>query len=96
MIVLQETTTTSGTITGNNTQQDVIIIHNAGATVTLTIAFPSTPINGQTFSISSVGGITTLTMSSGTTILNGLTSMAAGGVAKYIYSSGFNSWIKID
>lgn len=95
MIVLQETIVTSGTITANNTQQDVVLVHNAGATVTLTITFPSNPVNGQTFSITSVGGITTLTMSSGITILNTLTTLAAGGTAKYMYSSGFNNWIKI-
>ena len=44
-IILQNTTSTSGTVTATDTQQDLIMVHDAGTTATLTIAFSSTPIN---------------------------------------------------
>lgn len=95
-MVIQYSTVTSGTITAQDTAQDVQIVHDAGATVTLTIALPATPFNGQKVGITSNGGITTLTLSTVVgSITNALTTLAAGGCATYIYVSSQTKWYKI-
>lgn len=86
-MIIQETTLTSGTATCQDTQQDLILVHNAGATVTLTIALPATPINGQKVTVTSIGGITTLTISSALTIVAALTTLAVGGTGTWMYHS---------
>lgn len=89
-------TATSGTVSGNTTQQNEVLVHDAGTTLTLTMAMPTSPVNGQLFSFSSAAGITTLTLSTGTgTILNAITSLAVGGSATYVYYSATNKWYKI-
>lgn len=94
MANIQLTTATTGTVTAMNTQQDLTLIHDAGVTVSLTTAFPSTPINGQTFTLCSVGGITTLTLTTAVgTISNILTSMTAGGVGTWKFYG--TKWYKI-
>ena len=56
--VKQYSTLTSGTITGNDTGQNVQVIHNAASlAATLTITFPATPLDGQIFSVASVLGV---------------------------------------
>lgn len=89
-------TVTSGTITIVDTKQNVIQIHDAGLTAALTVTMPANPVNGQTVTLSSSGGITllTLTTSSGT-VANGLTSMSIGGTACWVYASQTNKWYKI-
>lgn len=84
---------TTGTVSGNSTQQDETVIHDASATLTLTVAFPTTPLSGQQFCVSSVGGVTTLTMTSGSTIVAGLTTLAVGGAGTWMYSG--SKWAKI-
>lgn len=94
--VIQYTTATSGTVTATDQAQPVILIHDAGATVTLTIAFPATPYNGQRFKVVSVGGITTVTLSTATgSIVNAITSMAAGGSSEWIYFTAQTKWYKM-
>ena len=96
MGVLQLTTATSGTVTANDTGQDVDLIHDAGVTVSLTIAFPANPINGQIFTIGSQGGITTLNLTATIgTIINALTGMAAGSRGRYQYVSSTTKWYKM-
>lgn len=93
---IQYTTLTSGTVTVNNTNQDVQVIHDAGATVTLTIAFPANPFNGQILGIASTGGVTTLTLSAAVgTILNAITTLAGGGASRYQYLAATSKWYKI-
>ena len=95
-LVKQYSTLTSGTITGNDTKQDVQVIHNAvSLAVTLTITFPATPIDGQKFGIASVLGVTGLTMTAGQTISGILTTLAAIGYATWIYNSDATTWIRI-
>jgi len=45
------------------------------------------------FCVSSVGGVTTLTMTSGSTIVAGLTTLAVGGAGTWMYSG--SKWAKI-
>lgn len=96
MGVLQISSATSGTVTANDTGQDVDLIHDAGVTLTLTIAFPATPINGQVITIGSQGGITTLTLTAAVgTIMNALTGMAAGTRGRFQYASSTSKWYKM-
>jgi hypothetical protein len=96
MHVLQYTTVTSGTVTAQDTGQDVQLIHDAGVTATLTIAFPVTTFNGQKFGVMSAGGITTLTLSvSAGSITNAISTLAAGGCSTYQYVTAQSKWYKI-
>ena len=95
-LIIQYTTLTAGTLTTTNQAQDIQVIHDAGTTLTLTIAFPSTPYNRQSIYIASNSGITTLTLSASTgSILNGISTMAAGGISGYMYLTAQNNWYKI-
>lgn len=90
------TSLTTGTVSGNSTQQDEVLIHDAATTLTLTMALPTTPVNGQMFSFTSASGVTTLTLSTSTgTIVNAITTLAVGGNATYIYLATPNKWYKI-
>lgn len=94
MVNIERSTATSGTITPINTQQDLLLIHDAGVTVNLIIKFPDTPRNGQSFSIASVGGITTLTLTTLVGVIaNTLTSMSVGGAGTWRFYNG--KWYKI-
>lgn len=96
MSILQLTSATSGTVTAQDTQQPLTLIHDAGTTLTLTVAFPATPVNGQTFTITSAGGVTTLTITASTgSVIAALASLAVGGTGTWIYGSTGNKWYKI-
>lgn len=89
-------TATSGTITLPNTQQDIIFLHDAGLTISLTIAFPLNPCDGQMVIIASAGGITNLNITSVVgSVLSALTGMSIGGNATWIYSIDRNKWFRI-
>lgn len=92
---IQRSTITSGTLTVSDTGDDIILIHEAGVTLSLTIAMPSTPIDGQTVTIVSTGGVTTVTLTAVSTIVNSITSLLTGGNATYVYSLQQNKWYKI-
>lgn len=91
----QISTATSGTVTVTDAQGDVILILTGALAVTMTIALPATPFDGQRVYISSDNGITTLTMSTPIgTIINAITTMAVGGVVAYIYDAPNTKWHK--
>lgn len=93
---IQRSTITSGTLTIADTGTDVIVIHEAVLVVNMTIALPATPFDGQRVTISSVGGITTLTLTAPLgTIVNTIATLIAGGNASYMYSSSQSKWYKI-
>lgn len=95
-LIKQYTTATSGTVTMPDTKQDVIVIHNAAAlAVTLTVAFPENPRDGQICGMASTLGVTTLTLSSLSTIVGAITGISAGGYGQWIYESTSNQWYKI-
>lgn len=92
----QISTITSGTITANDTKQDVLIIHDAIAlATTLTLTMPASPTDGHKVSFVSTLGVTTLTMSSTPTIVGSLTTIAAAGFATWIYELSTNKWFRI-
>lgn len=94
--ITQLTTATSGTVTCSNTQQDLLLLHKAGLTVSLTVAFPANPKDGQKVTLYSKGGVTTLTLSAVVgSIISALTGMAAGASGTYVYVASENEWYKI-
>lgn len=87
------TPTTGTTVTSNGNSQ--LVVNPAGTLLALTIAFPSSPIDGQQFNIASTQILTGLTLTSGATILGTLTTLAAAnGFAGWVYSSTASSWIR--
>lgn len=94
--IKQVSTATSGTVTLANTGQDCQLVHDAASlAITLTITLPANPIDGQKVGIVSTLGITTLTLSSGLTIVGLLTTLAAIGCVTFMYEVGTNKWYKI-
>lgn len=92
----QRSTLTSGTITVQDTQQDVQLIHDAASlAVTLTITFPASPVDGQIFGVTSTLGVTTLTITSAITVVNTLTALIAGGFATWMYDATSSKWFRI-
>lgn len=94
---IQYSTATSGTVSLTDTTDDIQLIHDAASlAVTMTIAFPSTPIDGQTIYLQSVLGVTTLTLSASVgTIIGGITTLAAGSVCYYAYRISNTKWYKV-
>jgi len=95
-ISTQRSTATSGTESAPDTSNEVVFIHEAGATVSLTYEFPPNPIDKQRVTVMSVGGITTLTLSAVVgSIINTITTLAGGGCATYMYLASQTKWYKI-
>lgn len=93
---VQYSTANSGTVTLVDTGDDVQLIQEAALAVALTIAFPATPVDGQRVFISSIGGITTLTLSTPVgSIISALTTLAANGIFGYIYRGPTTKWYRI-
>ncbi len=68
----------------------------SNALASLTIVFPPNPYNDQELTICTRNAITTLTLSTGAgTIINPLTSMAAGTGAKWIWDSTDSLWLRL-
>lgn len=66
------------------------LIITTGPLVALTVNLPETPQrgNGSEFVIVATSAITTLTLASVSTILGGVTTLAANGFARFVYNSG--------
>lgn len=91
----QISTLTSGTVTSNDTGQDVIIIHDAASlAATLTLVMPATPTDGQLLTFMSVLGVTALTITSTPTLVGGLASVAPAGNATWMYERSNNKWYR--
>lgn len=93
---LQYTTPTTGqTITATASIAQVVA-NPAGALLALTVTFPASPINGQTFGLAISQIITTLTLntSDGSTIDGSITTSSANSNGGWIYSSTANIWFK--
>ena len=94
-LVKQYSTLTTGTVTALDTQQNVLIIHNAASlAVTLTMVVPTTPKDGQGFSIVSSLGVTTLTITSAKVVLGIITTIPANGFASWVYDITADKWFR--
>lgn len=94
--ITQYSSITSGTLTCTNTQQDLMVIHEAGLTLSMTFAFPANPADGQAVTLISPGGITSLNITATVgSVINAITGMVAGSPATYIYYLSTNKWYRI-
>jgi hypothetical protein len=83
--------TTGQTI--NATGTGSLVLAPAGLLATLTVTFPSSPVDGQGFEVFSSQIITALTLSGGT-IKGAITSIAINGWARWKYSSTGAAWFR--
>lgn len=88
------TPATGATITVGINQSTTLFINPAGTIATLTINFPSSPANLTRVQLGTSQTITGLTLGNGT-FIGALTTLAAGGFATYIYSSGASKWFRM-
>jgi hypothetical protein len=92
----QRTTATSGTVNLDSGKRDLVLIHEAGATTTLTLNLPTSPKNNDKVTIMSVGGIVGLTLATAVgTIIGAVTTLASLGITKLIWNSSQSKWYKI-
>lgn len=74
---------------------NLLVLTPAGTLATLTIDFPSSPVNGQLFSINSSQQITLLTLSSSADIQNYSTPfLLLPGTIQYVYNLSNTTWIQ--
>lgn len=85
------TPTTGQTVVANGS--GALVVAPAGTLLALTVTVPSSPVDGQTFSIFSTQIITTLTMNGGT-IASGLTTIGVNGAAHWKYSATAGTWLR--
>ena len=73
-----------------------LIINPAGTLATGTITMPATPADGMVITFNSTQIITTLTVNANTgqSIVSAVTTLAAGGGAKYIYRLANTTWYR--
>lgn len=87
--------TTGQTITPTNAMGDIILVlEPAGTLATLTVNTPSTPVDGQRFSVMSTQIITALTLAVGT-VIGGLASFAANGFMTLVYNASQTKWYRL-
>lgn len=73
-----------------------LIAQPAGTLAAGTITMPAAPVDGMTIAFSSSQAITALTVSAnaGQSIVSAVTTLAAGGGAKYIYRATNTTWYR--
>lgn len=85
--------TTGQTVTVGSTGNTILLLDPAGTLLTLTLALPSSPSDGDAFLFASSQAVTSFTMSGGT-IVGPLTSLAVASFAKYTFSSTASKWFR--
>jgi len=91
----RSTAGTGSTITFDSAGGDVHLTHDTTLAAAITLALPTSPIDGMKCYFVSVGGITALTMTASVgSILGGLTSVGANSPFCMMYSLAQNKWYK--
>ena len=85
--------TTGGTVNIDSGANVALILNPSGTLATLTVNFPSAPVDGDRVAIASSQIITALTMANGT-MIGTLTSLAVAGFAYFIFSSTAGKWFR--
>jgi hypothetical protein len=93
IVPMQYAVPTTGQTVAMSANIGRLVLNPAGLLALLTITMPPSPTDGQECSFSTSQPITALTMSGGT-IIGGLTTLALGGFASFVYSSGASSWFR--
>lgn len=93
----QRNTATSGTQNIDDLGRNIVFIHEAGLTASLTINLPATPKDSQIVTITSVGGITSLTLATPIgSIVGMVTALTALASVKFIWLASQSKWYKIN
>lgn len=71
-----------------------LVINPAGSLLALTVTLPANPTDGDTVVLGSTQAVTTLTMNGGT-IIGGLSTLAIGSTATFVYNSDATEWVKM-
>lgn len=85
----QRSTASSGTVTANVGINGLTLLLTAAAT-TLTVVFPTSPIDGQVFRLRSEAAVTTLTVTG--TVAGSPVTLAAGYDRTFIYDNTATTW----
>lgn len=83
---------TGGTVTIGAFETDYII--TSALLANLTVTLPTAPVNGHQVSIVSVGGVTTLSVTSGSTVSGAPTTLAANAFFTMIYKTSTDTWYR--
>jgi hypothetical protein len=87
-------TVASGSTITLTTSTNHLLYDNAATAASLTVTLPSASLtDGQVITIATRSAITSLTVNGGT-IYGNPTTLAAGGFASFIYSSGASAWFR--
>ncbi len=81
------------TVTITGSANTTLLLNPAGTLLTLTIALPSSPVDGDRVQIGSSQIITTLSITG--TIVGTMATIALGGFASFCYNSTANKWFRI-
>ena len=90
----QRNVPTTGQTVTVGTGVAALVLEPAGLLAALTVAMPSSPIDGQCLAITCTQIVTALTMSGGT-IVSALTALTANGFAEWIYIAASTTWYRI-
>lgn len=83
--------TTGQTVISNGSTY--LALNPTGVLATLTVQFPSAPVNGQLFNINSTQNISELTYTGGTVQFTSTPIPFGAGVVRYIYNSSQGQWL---
>lgn len=92
VLITQYATPTTGSTVNANAGVEALMLNPAGTLATLTVALPVSPVDGQSFSISTTQIITALTITG--TIVGTLTTLSLGGYAWFLYSATAAKWMR--
>lgn len=95
---VQVITATSGTVSYYQTTADIwLVLDNAATIAAITVPFPTSPIDGQTFGIAARAAITALTVTASTgSIISSVTALPITTArAQWVYSGAVNRWFRI-
>ena len=92
-LIQYSTAASASTVTCLDYGESLCVIHETTLVALLTLSLPATPVGGQSVKFVSVGGVTALTLSGGT-VVNALTTIAAGGTCEYTYTKDTSKWYK--
>lgn len=91
--VVQYATPTTGSTVTVVTGTTALLLNPAGTLVALTVALPSSPVDGQSITIATSQILSALTVSGGT-LVGTLTTMALGGFARLVYGATAGVWFR--
>lgn len=73
----------------------VLALNHSSLILTLTVALPASPRDGQQICVGSRSAVTTLTMTHAKTIQSALTAFAALGYGRWVFSSTVDAWVRV-